>query len=207
MGLGRASFYNTFGSKRDVFLKSLDLYFATMEGHLAALIAIAGDSRAAVAARIDGVLTLHEAPNVAVAGWRGCLIGNTAPELGASDEEIVDPLWAWTCFASSSRRRFRCRRPTSGAQPVQFFRNGCDDFLRPCRIHLTTTLLTAMPVGAIKIAPMKLYSIVEILVGRVLIIGALALPNPVAGRRRPVVLGRHWNPDFSGLDVVRLSLY
>lgn len=92
MGVGRASFYHAFGSKRDVFLKSLDLYFATVEGHLAALIATAGDSRTAVAALIDGILDVARSTEVTVTGWRGCLIGNTALELGASDEEIVERL-------------------------------------------------------------------------------------------------------------------
>lgn len=49
-------------------------------------------------------------------------------------------------------------------------------------IHLTMTLLTNMPLGVIKIIPMKLHSIVE-LVGPVLIIGTLALPNLVTGGR------------------------
>ncbi|MFA6155173.1 hypothetical protein [Mesorhizobium sp.] len=48
-------------------------------------------------------------------------------------------------------------------------------------IHLTMTLLTVMPLGLIKIIPMKLHSIVEMLVGPVLIIGALALPGLVIG--------------------------
>jgi uncharacterized membrane protein YvlD (DUF360 family) len=50
-------------------------------------------------------------------------------------------------------------------------------------IHLTMTLLTDMPMGAFKIIPMRLHSIVEMLVGPVLIIGALALPNLVTGGR------------------------
>jgi hypothetical protein len=50
-------------------------------------------------------------------------------------------------------------------------------------IHLTMTLLTDMPRGVIKIIPMKLHSMVEVLVGPVLMLGALALPNLVAGGR------------------------
>ena len=34
MGVGRASFYNAFGSKRDVFLRTLILYFETVDTHL-----------------------------------------------------------------------------------------------------------------------------------------------------------------------------
>src|SRR5271167_2019964 len=50
-------------------------------------------------------------------------------------------------------------------------------------IHLTMTLLTNMPLGVLKIIPMKLHSIVEMLVGPVLFIGALALPILVTGGR------------------------
>ena len=92
MGVGRASFYNAFGSKRDVFLKSLDLYFETVENHLAALIADSKDSGQAVAALIDGVLDVAKSAEAGTIGWRGCLIGNTALELGARDQEIVDRL-------------------------------------------------------------------------------------------------------------------
>jgi TetR/AcrR family transcriptional regulator, transcriptional repressor for nem operon len=92
MGVGRASFYNAFDSKRDVFLKSLDLYFETVDAHLSALMANAKDSDSAVAALIDGVLGVARSAESGTAGWRGCLIGNTALEFGAHDREIVERL-------------------------------------------------------------------------------------------------------------------
>jgi TetR/AcrR family transcriptional repressor of nem operon len=92
MGVGRASFYNAFGSKRDVFLKSLDLYFETVDAHLKASMADAKDSDSAVASLIDGVLSVAKGAETSSTGWRGCLIGNTALELGAHDREIVDRL-------------------------------------------------------------------------------------------------------------------
>jgi TetR/AcrR family transcriptional regulator, transcriptional repressor for nem operon len=92
MGVGRASFYNAFDSKRDVFLKSLNLYFETVDAHLAALIASAKDSDSAVAALIDGVLGVARSTESSTTGWRGCLIGNTALEFGAHDREVVDRL-------------------------------------------------------------------------------------------------------------------
>ena len=49
--------------------------------------------------------------------------------------------------------------------------------------HLTMTLLTDMPLGVIKTIPMKLDSIVEMLVGPVVMIGALCLPYLVTGGR------------------------
>jgi hypothetical protein len=48
-------------------------------------------------------------------------------------------------------------------------------------IHLTMTVLTDMPLGVIKLIPMKLHAIVEMLVGPVLVVGALALPMLFAG--------------------------
>jgi TetR/AcrR family transcriptional repressor of nem operon len=92
MGVGRASFYNAFGSKREVFLQILDLYFETVRAHLEGLISDVRDPRAAAALLIDGILAVAKSPEANATGWRGCLIGNTALELGANDEEIVDRL-------------------------------------------------------------------------------------------------------------------
>jgi hypothetical protein len=48
-------------------------------------------------------------------------------------------------------------------------------------IHLTMTVLTDMPLGVIKIIPIKLHALVELVVGPVLVVGALALPTLFAG--------------------------
>ncbi len=92
MDVGRASFYNAFDSKRDIFLKSLDLYFANVDAHLTALIANAKHSEGAVAALVDGILEVARNARSGGSGWRGCFIGNTALELGANDQEIADRL-------------------------------------------------------------------------------------------------------------------
>ena len=92
MGVGRASFYNAFDSKRDVFLKSLDLYFSNIDAHLSSLLVTVKDSESAVVALVDGILDVAKTGGSRAAGWRGCLIGNTALELGATDREIADRL-------------------------------------------------------------------------------------------------------------------
>ena len=92
MGVGRASFYNAFGSKRDVFLRILKLYFETVDAHLAGLIANASDSESAAKSLVDGILDVARSTESSTTGWRGCLIGNTALELGADDQEIVNQL-------------------------------------------------------------------------------------------------------------------
>jgi TetR/AcrR family transcriptional regulator, transcriptional repressor for nem operon len=92
MNVGRASFYNAFDSKRDVFLKSLDLYFANVDAHLTALVANTETSERAVAALVDGILEVAKNARTGSSGWRGCFLGNTALELGANDREIADRL-------------------------------------------------------------------------------------------------------------------
>src|SRR5258708_19897355 len=63
MGVGRASFYNAFGSKRAVFLRILDLYFETVRSHLDGLIACANDSPQPVALLADGIPNFPTTPN------------------------------------------------------------------------------------------------------------------------------------------------
>lgn len=48
-------------------------------------------------------------------------------------------------------------------------------------IHLLMTVLTDMPLGIVRIIPMKLHALVEMLVGPTLVVGALALPEVFAG--------------------------
>jgi len=50
-------------------------------------------------------------------------------------------------------------------------------------IHLITTLLTNMPLGVVKIIPMRLHALVEMLVGPVLVVAALVLPTLLGDKR------------------------
>jgi TetR/AcrR family transcriptional repressor of nem operon len=60
-----------------------------MRAHLEGLISDVRDRRDAVALLIDGILDVAKSPEANATGWRGCLIGNTALELGAGDKEVV----------------------------------------------------------------------------------------------------------------------
>jgi hypothetical protein len=51
-------------------------------------------------------------------------------------------------------------------------------------IHLVMTLLTNMPLGVLKIIPMRLHALVEMLVGPVLVVAALVLPNILGEKRQ-----------------------
>jgi hypothetical protein len=50
-------------------------------------------------------------------------------------------------------------------------------------IHLIMTLLTNMPLGVVKIIPMQLHALVEMLVGPVLVVAALVLPTLLGDKR------------------------
>jgi len=50
-------------------------------------------------------------------------------------------------------------------------------------IHLVMTLLTNMPLGVLKIIPMRLHALVELLVGPVLVVAALGLPTLLGDKR------------------------
>jgi TetR/AcrR family transcriptional repressor of nem operon len=89
MSLGRASFYNAFGSKHELFVQTLDLYFQTLREHFGPLIAREPTARRALEMLVDGILTVARRDDGQTANWRGCFIGNTALELGSSDPDVV----------------------------------------------------------------------------------------------------------------------
>jgi TetR/AcrR family transcriptional regulator, transcriptional repressor for nem operon len=89
MSLGRASFYNAFGSKHELFVQALDLYFQTLREHFAPLISREPTARRALEMLVDGILAVARREGGQTANWRGCFIGNTALELGSSDPGVV----------------------------------------------------------------------------------------------------------------------
>jgi TetR/AcrR family transcriptional repressor of nem operon len=89
MSLGRASFYNAFGSKHELFIQTLDLYFETLRAHFEPLILRETTARQALAVLVDGILAVARSVEGGATNWRGCFIGNTALEFGASDPGVV----------------------------------------------------------------------------------------------------------------------
>jgi TetR/AcrR family transcriptional repressor of nem operon len=87
MGIGRGSFYDTFGDKHALFLAALDRYRESAEsGTVSALEADGspkGAIRAAFGAMVDE-LADQEEPR------RGCLLANSMVELAPRDPEVMD---------------------------------------------------------------------------------------------------------------------
>jgi TetR/AcrR family transcriptional regulator, transcriptional repressor for nem operon len=83
-GLKRGSLYAAYPDKRALFLAALGEYTSATVGHVERTLATADDPLAGIAG------TLHRVARVAVdgEGRHGCLLTNTATELGGRDPEI-----------------------------------------------------------------------------------------------------------------------
>ena len=87
-GVGKGSLYNTFGSKRELFGKALDLYGRTgSELTEAYLFDEPGTARERIRAYLRKLVDLDLDPNSPTPS--GCLAANTALELAGRDEEAV----------------------------------------------------------------------------------------------------------------------
>jgi TetR/AcrR family transcriptional repressor of nem operon len=85
MGINRGSLYDTFGSKRELFLKALKHYQATYQEPKVAAAAEGRTPRETIGALFDGLA----AEALDGSGRCGCLLVNTALELAPHDEEIA----------------------------------------------------------------------------------------------------------------------
>lgn len=87
MGIGRQSLYNTFESKRGLFLQALQVYQAERAESLMKTVHEAPSPLRGIEA-----LLLSIACQTGVARTRGCLSVNTASEIGVSDAEVAELL-------------------------------------------------------------------------------------------------------------------
>lgn len=117
MSVGRASFYNAFGSKHELFVQTLDLYFQTLREHFGPLISREPTARQALEMLVDGILAVARSDDGQTANWRGCFIGNTALEFGSSDPDVVARL---TIGVETLRSLFAAAlsRPAAGSSQL-----------------------------------------------------------------------------------------
>ena len=85
MGINRGSLYDTFGSKRDLFLKALEQYQTTYQRPKVAAAARGRTPRETIGALFDSLV----AEALGDDGRCGCLLVNTALELAPHDAEIA----------------------------------------------------------------------------------------------------------------------
>ncbi|NPT54378.1 TetR/AcrR family transcriptional regulator [Paraburkholderia elongata] len=80
MGVAKSSMYNTFGSKRDVLIQAVTNYASTRTAAVRATLG-GGSTGAKLRAMLLDVASHND-------GGRGCLLVNTAVELGPHDEGV-----------------------------------------------------------------------------------------------------------------------
>lgn len=85
-GVGRRSMYDTFGDKHTLYLTALDRYIAAAEESYRQSAATAADGRTAIRGLF--AVLVQAAPT----DDRGCLVVNSATELGPSDDDTSDRL-------------------------------------------------------------------------------------------------------------------
>lgn len=85
LGIGRGSFYDTFGSKRELYLRALDRY---RERNAQALIVLL-DEPGPVKAALRRMLTALAEDALGDPERRGCFMVNSAIELSSSDPEVA----------------------------------------------------------------------------------------------------------------------
>jgi len=108
MSIGRSSFYQSFGSKQDVFVLALERYRAELVASLEASLEAAPSAWAFIRQTLLSVAVGARGRE----GRRGCLVFNTAAELGDVDAEISARVSASieafsAVFAEAARRAQR----------------------------------------------------------------------------------------------------
>ena len=117
MGVAKSSLYNTFGSKRNLFIESLDHY---ADSQRSKLVACSQSENVGVLLR----QMLLEVVSDNNAG-RGCLLVNTAAEFGARDGEVRQHVKAGfdgmiDAFATLIRAGQEAGQIKSGVNPQQY---------------------------------------------------------------------------------------
>ena len=86
MGIGRGSIYDTFGSKRGLFMRAIEHYIRIYTATFQEILATASSPSDAIMKVFDGAIAA-----LVVDGSRdGCFIINTAVELAAHDDEVAE---------------------------------------------------------------------------------------------------------------------
>ena len=123
MGIGRSSFYQSFGSKQEVFALALERYRAELVAALEASL----DAAPSAWVFVEQTLLAVAAGTEGWEGRRGCLVFNTAAELGQSDADVAALVSASiesfsAVFTAAARRARREGDLPSASDPRLFGR-------------------------------------------------------------------------------------
>ena len=86
MGLSKSSLYDTFGSKHDLFLESIDYYRDNVSAQVRSVADLEKPADQVILAVLSRAVDRILEPN----GRRGCFLNNCAVEVGPTDEEAAE---------------------------------------------------------------------------------------------------------------------
>jgi TetR/AcrR family transcriptional repressor of nem operon len=90
MGLSKSSLYDTFGSKHDLFLESIDFYRDNVTVQVRSVAELEKPAMQVIAAVLGRAVDRILEPN----GRRGCFLNNCAVEIGPVDDKAAERLRA-----------------------------------------------------------------------------------------------------------------
>ncbi|MFC5448667.1 TetR/AcrR family transcriptional regulator [Paenibacillus aestuarii] len=111
-GVHRGSLYDTFGDKNQLFLSCLDRYRDLMKEHAFSVLEEPGEPKEVLQRYF---MRLIEIATYEKTGRRGCLIANTAMELGTSDPMIAFRVEAYTLDMEIMYSKFLMRAQQQGS--------------------------------------------------------------------------------------------
>lgn len=110
MGIGRGSFYDTFGDKHALFLAALDRYEEVRTSWIVERLDGPGSVRDAIGDVFGRTVERLSSES----GRRGCLLANTAVELGPHDPEVEEKIRRYLRRSEETFHRALARAQASG---------------------------------------------------------------------------------------------
>jgi TetR/AcrR family transcriptional repressor of nem operon len=135
LGINRFSIYDSFESKRNLFVRALDAYTSMLIGDLVEPL----ETGTGGLSDLEEFVARFEHLFVDQKATRGCLICNTATEIGHRDEEIADRVDAY--FARVEAAVFNCLLRARELGEVQGDKRALRDRARVARTCLQGVLM------------------------------------------------------------------
>ena len=87
IGIGKKSLYDTFGNKRSLFHRAMDLYAQTQYGKITSILQRPGSPMANIRALLEHWRGMAARPDS-----RGCLLGTNMADFNVEDEDVAEKL-------------------------------------------------------------------------------------------------------------------
>lgn len=151
-GLAKGSLYKAFHDKKSLFLAALDLYAQESRQRLAETLNVPGSPRLAIRQTLLGYIERART----LSGSAGCLVTNTAVELGAQEPEIAaavrDNFARRTALFEGAVRRAQAAGEVAASQDPRALAEFLELTLQGLRVMLKTSPPEASMVRSVDLA-------------------------------------------------------